>query len=67
MYFFDYKKARYTPSELKTSADPILYEVDVLMMPFQFSQADFYNAYKNARIIVDYKGGGKKEEMPAAV
>ena len=131
-------KARYTPSELKTSADPILYdigalifylatgiktemakfglgdpefaemermlggfkqaipqrriaatisktstgnigdvfttmdqllkdEVDVLMMPFQFSEADFYKAYKNARIIVDYKGGGKKEEAPAAV
>jgi hypothetical protein len=34
-------------------------EVDVLMLPFQFTQPDFYNAYKNARIIVDYTGRGK--------
>jgi hypothetical protein len=34
-------------------------EVDILMLPFQFTQPDFYNAYKNARIIVDYSGRGK--------
>jgi len=34
-------------------------EIDELMLPFQFTQPDFYNAYKNARIIVNYSGRGK--------
>lgn len=34
-------------------------EIDSLMLPFQFTHPDFYNAYKNARIIVDYSGRGK--------
>jgi len=41
-------------------------EIDLLMMPFQFTQPDFYNAYKNARIIVNYSGRGKTPE-PADV
>ena len=32
-------------------------EIDVLMQLFEESQPDFYKAYKNARIIVDYSGG----------
>lgn len=39
-------------------------EIDLLMMPFQFTQPDFYNAYKNARIIVNYSGRGKTPEQP---
>lgn len=35
-------------------------ELDVLMLIFQFTQADFYNEYKSARIIVDYSGGASK-------
>ena len=34
-------------------------QVDSLMEPFQFSQPDFFNAYKNARSVVDYAGRGK--------
>ena len=34
-------------------------EIDILMLPFQFTQPDFYNAYKNARLIIDYSGRGK--------
>ena len=37
-------------------------EVDILMMPFQFNQVDFYNEYKSARVIIDYAGGGVKAE-----
>ena len=37
---------------LKNTADP-------LMEPFRFTQPDFYNTYKNGRIIVDYTGRGK--------
>lgn len=33
-------------------------EIDVLMQLFEESQPDFYKAYKNARIIVDYSGRG---------
>jgi len=41
-------------------------EIDELMLPFQFSQPDFYNAYKNARIIVNYSARGKaKPDKPA--
>lgn len=40
--------------------DTLLKEsLDNLMDPFEYVQPDFYRAYKNARIIVDYKGGGK--------
>jgi len=35
--------------------------IDELMLPFQFSQPDFYNTYKNARIIVNYSGRGKSK------
>jgi len=34
-------------------------ELDALVDPFQFSQPDFFNSYKNARNIVDYSGRGK--------
>ncbi|MBN1650794.1 MAG: hypothetical protein JW857_05675 [Bacteroidales bacterium] len=34
-------------------------EIDVLIAPFEFMHEDFYNEYKNARIIIDYAGGGK--------
>ena len=34
-------------------------EIDVLMLLFEESHPDFYNAYKNARLIVDYSGRGK--------
>lgn len=31
-------------------------EIDALMMPFQFVHPDFFQQYKNARMIVDYTG-----------
>jgi hypothetical protein len=34
-------------------------EIDEMMLPFQFTQTDFYNIYKNARKIVNYSGRGK--------
>lgn len=40
-------------------------EIDVLMLPFQFKEADFYNAYRNARGIVNYTGRGKAVAAPA--
>lgn len=41
-------------------------EIDELMLLFQFTKPDFYNAYKNARVIVNYSGRGKaKPETPA--
>ena len=47
-------------NELFHSQDALLkQEIDVLMLPFQFTQPDFYNAYRNARSIVDYAGRGK--------
>lgn len=36
-------------------------ELDALMLLLEGDQPDFYKAYKNARIIVDYTGGGKAE------
>jgi len=40
-------------------------EIDELMLPFQFSQTDFYNIYRNARKIVNYSGRGKgKPDKP---
>ena len=39
--------------------------IDELMLPFRFSQPDFYNTYSNARIIVNYSGRGKgKPDKP---
>ena len=38
---------------------------DVLLMPFQFTQPDFYNEYRSARNIVDTGGNRKaKKEKP---
>jgi len=37
---------------------------DELMLPFQFSHPDFYNTYKNARIVVNYSGRGKGKDKP---
>lgn len=34
-------------------------EIDVLMLLFEESHPDFYRAYKNARMIVEYTGRGK--------
>lgn len=41
-------------------------EIDVLMLPFQFKESDFYNIYKNARSIVNYTGRGKGLTTPVA-
>jgi len=50
---------------IKTLDKLLKEEIDDLMAPFQFSQPDFYNTYKNARIIVDYSGRGKgKPDKP---
>jgi hypothetical protein len=39
--------------------------LDVLLMPFQFTQPDFYNEYRSARNIVDTGGNRKaKKEKP---
>ena len=42
-------------------------QVDSLMEPFQFSQPDFFYAYKNARSVVDYSGRGKAVPVVPAV
>ncbi|HZL12390.1 MAG TPA: hypothetical protein VFC65_20585 [Prolixibacteraceae bacterium] len=42
-------------------------EIDVLMRLFEESQPDFYKAYKNARIIVDYSGRGPSGSPEAQV
>lgn len=34
-------------------------KIDTLIGPFQFTQPDFFNAYRNGRLIVDYSGRGK--------
>lgn len=34
-------------------------EMDVLMLLYAESESDFYNAYKNARMIMDHSGRGK--------
>jgi len=34
-------------------------ELDILITLYKFTHPDFYNAYRNARIIVDYTGRGK--------
>lgn len=34
-------------------------EIDVLMGPLEFTHPDFFRTYQNARIVIDYKGGGK--------
>ena len=45
-----------------SATDQLLKEVmDSLMRPFNFTHPDFFNAYTNARKIVNYKGGGKKK------
>lgn len=36
-------------------------EMDVLMLLFAENEPDFYNAYKNARLIMDYTGRGKTQ------
>lgn len=44
-------------------------ELDVLMLLFEESEADFHKAYKNASWIVDYNGrgrtGGVENPIPA--
>ena len=65
-----YPQQRVATTESKMSTDNIdkVYKstmkllkdvIDELMLPFQFSQPDFYNTYKNARLIVNYSGRGK--------
>ena len=42
-------------------------EMDVLLMPYQFTHADFYNEYRSARSIVDTGGNRKaKTDEPVA-
>ena len=49
-------------SDVYKSLDKLLKdEIDELMLPYQFMQPDFYNAYKNARTIVNYSGRGKSK------
>ena len=45
----------------KTMGKLLKDEIDELMLPFLFSQPDFYHAYRNARIIVDYTGRRKSK------
>ena len=50
-------------NELFKSTDLLLKEeLDLFMMPFRFTKAEFYDQYRNARIIVDYTGRRKTEE-----
>jgi hypothetical protein len=52
-------------AEIFDAVDQLLKEeLDVLMAPFEFTEPDFYRAYKNARIIVNYSGGGPTPEEP---
>lgn len=44
---------------IKSTGKLLKDEIDELMLPFLFSQPDFYHVYMNARIIVDYTGHGK--------
>jgi hypothetical protein len=47
-------------SDVFAAQDTLLKEeIDVLMLLFRNSQPDFYNAYKNARNVVNYTGHGK--------
>jgi hypothetical protein len=40
-------------------------EMDVLLMPYQFTHADFYNEYRSALSIVDTGGNRRKtDETP---
>lgn len=43
----------------KTIDDLLKNKIDILMLHYQFSNPDFYNEYKSARLIVGYTGGGK--------
>lgn len=52
-------------AEVFSAADKLLKnEIDLYLLPFQLAQPDFYNAYKNARIIVNYNGRSKTPEVP---
>jgi hypothetical protein len=42
-------------------------EPDVLLMPFQFTQPDFYNEYRSARNIVDTGGNRKAKKEKGTV
>ena len=42
-------------------------EMDVLMLLFAENEPDFYNAYKNARLILDYNGRGKIQPEKASL
>ena len=47
-------------SEVFHAIDALLKnKIDLLMQPFRFTQPDFFKAYKNARVIVNYTGRGK--------
>jgi len=49
--------------ELVSSLNTMLRdEIDVLMLLFKETQPDFYMAYKNSRIMVDYSGGGPSKD-----
>ena len=34
-------------------------KVDLLMQPYQFTQPNFFHAYKNGRMVINYSGKGK--------
>ena len=46
----------------RSTSDFLKEEVDVLVELFKTTNPDFYKAYRNARIIIDYGGRGKSEE-----
>nr|WP_319512540.1 hypothetical protein [uncultured Draconibacterium sp.] len=53
------KASTATIDQLIRDANNILKnEIDPLVQPFQFINPDFYQQYKNARIIIDYTGRG---------
>lgn len=51
--------------QLIHSANALLKEeIDALVQPFQFLYPDFYQQYRNARIIIDYTGRKSTTEEP---
>ena len=53
-------------SELFHEIDTLLKgKVDLLLKPFRFTQPDFYKAYRNARVLVNYGRRGKKSVVTA--
>jgi hypothetical protein len=55
-------------NEVFQTNDHLLKEViDIFVAPFQYAYPDFYNEYKNARMIVGYTGRGKTKKEETVV